>query len=96
MTKPDVEKIAAAIARDIAELPDRTSPPDEPMLMLVTEREIMEIITPYIDRTDALEEAAGVCEAEAAEWQRTAGFVSADACRSNAAAIRALKDQPHE
>lgn len=43
MTEPTVEEIVAEIVRDVAELPDRTSPPDEPMMLLVTERELQEI-----------------------------------------------------
>lgn len=43
-------QIAVDVARDVAELPDRTSPPDEPMLMLVTERELLEILHHHLDR----------------------------------------------
>ena len=58
-------KVAALIARDVAEFSDRTSPDDEPDLMLVTSEELMRHATARIDaavaeeRTQAaLEEAA--------------------------------------
>lgn len=43
-TNPEqsAREVAALVAREVAELPDRTSPPDEPMLLLVTERELVE------------------------------------------------------
>jgi len=47
-------RIAAVVSRDVAELPDRTSPPDEPMLLLVTERELQDILMPRI--ADAIRE----------------------------------------
>lgn len=44
------EKIVMNVVRDVAELPDRTSPPDEPMLLLVTERELLEILRYHLGR----------------------------------------------
>lgn len=40
----EIREIVWAVVRDVAELPDRTSPPDEPMLMLVTEQELADIL----------------------------------------------------
>lgn len=37
------EKVAAQIVRGVAELPDRTSPEDSPMMMLVSEDELFDI-----------------------------------------------------
>jgi hypothetical protein len=37
--------IAEQVCRDVAELPDRTSPEDQPDMMLVTAEELAEIIT---------------------------------------------------
>src|SRR6267154_1918917 len=49
MTSPSsipsrMEEIAGNIVRDVAELPDRTSPGDEPETMLVTSNELEAII----------------------------------------------------
>lgn len=40
----EFDKFVAGIVRDVAELPDRTSPADQPEMMLVTQDELSEII----------------------------------------------------
>lgn len=52
-TRADVEALATKIARDVAELPDRASPPDEPMLLLVTEWELIDIVQHRLDEAYA-------------------------------------------
>lgn len=47
MTK---DQIAAQIVRDVAELPDRTSPDDAPEMMLVTREELEVIVLNALDR----------------------------------------------
>lgn len=44
-------RIIEKIVRDVAELPDRTSPPDQPDAMLVTESELVAILTERIPLT---------------------------------------------
>ena len=56
-TRPalDVDGLVEKVARDVAELPDRTSPDDWPDAMLVTADELREIILAAIkDATDAV------------------------------------------
>lgn len=38
------EKFARSVLQDVAELPDRTSPEDQPEMLLVTEHELFDII----------------------------------------------------
>ena len=45
MTKKEVGNIIDMIIRDIAELPDRTSPEDWPDAMIVTAEELEDILT---------------------------------------------------
>lgn len=40
----EFDNFVAGIVRDVAELPDRTSPADQPDMMLVTSAELTEII----------------------------------------------------
>jgi hypothetical protein len=42
--RKEAEKLAEAIVRDVAELPDRSSPEEQPEMMLVSERELLEIV----------------------------------------------------
>ena len=45
------EEIAALIVREVAELPDRTSPDDWPEAMLVTADELTEIVRSILEGT---------------------------------------------
>ena len=47
---PNNELIAQGIARDVAELPDRTSPDDQPDMMLVSAKELEAIVLAYLNR----------------------------------------------
>lgn len=67
-----IHAVANAIARDVAELPDRSSPPDWPLAMLVTADELTEIVERHLadalerseaGRVQGLEEAAKVADA---------------------------------
>lgn len=42
------DTIIAAVIREVAELPDRTSPPDQPDAMVVTESELRAILLEYL------------------------------------------------
>ena len=45
------ERIAAIIVRDVAELPDRTSPDDRPDMMLVSDHELKAIVLAALANT---------------------------------------------
>lgn len=45
LTKERLDAWMSNIIREVAELPDRSSPPDEPEMMLVTSSELKEILT---------------------------------------------------
>jgi hypothetical protein len=55
----DIRSLAWEVTREVAELPDRTSPPDEPMMMLVTERELADILIARLSARAALEMSGG-------------------------------------
>jgi hypothetical protein len=55
----DIRSLAWEVTREVAELPDRTSPPDEPMMMLVTERELADILIAHLSARAALEMSGG-------------------------------------
>ena len=44
MNNIDRDQLIGAIIREVAELPDRTSPEGEPGIMLVSERELLLIL----------------------------------------------------
>lgn len=45
ITKDQLDAWMSNIIREVAELPDRTSPSDQPEMMLVTSAELKEILT---------------------------------------------------
>lgn len=114
--KPDhretARRIVALVARDVAELPDRTSPPDEPMLLLVTENELIELVDYHFtaalaaERAKALEEAAQMLIRASDHYENYAAKhhdvdgdraqLQAHTCRSQAASVRALIPAPTE
>lgn len=68
---PSWRSAVQAIIRDVADLPDRTSPDDDPSIMLVSEDELSEILVkhlkPDIDHTaQPVDEQA---DPHAAAWQ---------------------------
>lgn len=75
----DRNSLADAIILDVAELPDRTSPEDEPDMMLVTAEELRAIIARNLpaDRYgEGIEAAAKVCDTLAdaiSNWSATSG-----------------------
>jgi hypothetical protein len=50
MTTASAELLACLIVRDVAELPDRTSPEDQPDMMLVTADELRSIVCAALTR----------------------------------------------
>jgi hypothetical protein len=76
MTKNEAEGVIAEALRNICELPDRTSPEDQPDMMLVTGEELslilVDALSPYIDddqsaelaRLASVERAARAFEAD--------------------------------
>lgn len=57
-SSPMARRLAEKLSRDVAELSDRTSPDDQPDMMLVTEKELTALAAALIDA-----EMAGVLEA---------------------------------
>ena len=68
MTQPDQSALADLICRDVAELPDRTSPDDWPEAMLVTAEELHLIVTDHLTALASPTFAAGV-EAAVSEFR---------------------------
>lgn len=47
--KEELEHIVAGVVRDVAELPDRTSPGDQPEMMLVSSDELGDIVRRHLE-----------------------------------------------
>lgn len=68
MTQEEAEKIAQGIVREVAELPDRTSPEDWPDALLVTADELVAILTSYLLSADQAGHSRGYREAEISDY----------------------------
>ncbi len=60
MTERRYGEIATQIVRDVAELPDRTSPEDQPDMMLVTSDELTAIVLSSLNQQEGKDSVGGV------------------------------------